>query len=130
MRPKGPDQPDMSAIRMLTELGTQPARSTDGHADVPPRHKVAFVVWTAMFPTVLFLSTLLAWLPFEMPLVLSVFVITAVTVPTAVYILLPRLCRLFDPWVRRESKGGTDRETRAPSSTEQGIEGAQRGSDG
>ncbi len=80
---------------------TRPAESRPKTA---PKHKVAFVVWTAIFPTVLFLSTLLSLLPFETPRVLSVFVVTAIAVPTAVYILVPRLYRLFDPWVYRESR--------------------------
>ena len=101
---------------MLTELET---RSQEGHSKAPPRYKVTFVVWTAIFPTVLFLSTLLSLLPFEIPLVLSVFVITAITVPTAVYVLIPRLCRLFDPWVYGESKDTINRDTPDPSSTDQ-----------
>ncbi len=71
-------------------------------------YKVTFVVWTAIFPTVLVLSTLVSRLPFDMPLPLSVFVITAITVPTAIYILLPRLCRLFESWVYRECKVARD----------------------
>ncbi len=119
MRPKGPDRLDTSAISMLTELETRVTQPAKGPTKTPPRYKVAFVVWTAIFPTVLVLSALLAWLPFEMPLVLSVFVVTAITVPTAVYILIPRLCRLFDPWVYRVSKGARDREAYVPSSTDQ-----------
>ena len=104
---------------MLTELETRVTRPAEGHTKAPPRYKVAFIVWTAIFPTVLVLSTLLSWLPFEMPLVLSVFVITSITVPTAVYILIPRLCRLFDPWVYRESKATVNRDRPDSSSTNQ-----------
>lgn len=93
--------------------------AAEGHTKTAPRYKVTFVVWTAIFPTVLVLSTLLSWVPFEMPLFLSVFVITTITVPTAVYILLPRLCRLFDPWVYRESKAARGRDEHDPSSTNQ-----------
>lgn len=89
----------------------------EGHTRTAPRYKVTFVVWTAIFPTVFILSTLLSLLPFEVPLLLSVFVITAITVPSGVYILLPRLYRLFDPWVYRESKaarGATSAINRRP----------------
>ena len=41
--------------------------------------------------------------------VASVLVITAVTVPTAVYILLPRLTRLFERWLYKESWGTAQR---------------------
>ncbi len=119
MRPNRSDRLDTSAAKMLTELETQATRQSGGDANVPPRYKVTFVVWTAIFPTVLVLSTLLSWLPFEMPLVLSVFVITSITVPAAVYILIPRLCRLFEPWVYRESKTTVNRDTPDPSSTDQ-----------
>ncbi len=88
-----PNRPDTSAAKMLTELETQATRQSGGDANVPPRYKVTFVVWTAIFPTVLVLSTLLSWLPFDMPLVLSFFVITSITVHAAVNILIPRLCR-------------------------------------
>ena len=73
----------------------------------------------ANFQTVLVLSTLLSLLPVEIPRVLSVFVVTAISVPTAIYILLPGLYRLFDSWVYRESKATKVRETYGPSSTDQ-----------
>ena len=107
-----------SEITILTGLETWFTLPAEGHTKTAPRYKITFVVWTAIFPTVLVLSALLSWLPFEMPLLLSVFAITAITVPTAVYILLPRLCRLFDPWVYRESKVDRDRDTRRSLSTE------------
>ena len=119
MLPKGSDRFDTSAARMLTALETQVTRPAQGHSKAPPRYKITFVVWTAIFPTVLVLATLLSWLPFELPLVLSVFVITSITVPTAVYILIPRLCRLFDPWVYRESKATAKLDTPDASSTNQ-----------
>ncbi len=108
-----------SAITTLTGLKTWFTLPAEGHTKTAPRHKATFVVWTAVFPTVLVLSALLSWAPIEMPLALSVFLITAVAVPTAVYVLLPRLCRLFDPWVYRESKATRDGDEHDPSPTDQ-----------
>ena len=89
----------------------------DGDTRTAPKYKVAFVIWIAIFPTVLVLSTVLSWLPFEMPRVLSLFVTTAITVPIAVYVLVPWLCRLFDPWVYREFRDARERDTHDPSPT-------------
>ncbi len=97
--------------RELEEVFELPAES---HARAAPRHRVVFVVWTAVFPSVLAVSSLLSLLPFEMPLVLAVFVTTAISVPTAVYLLLPRLCRLFEPWIYREPVTGTGGNRDAP----------------
>ena len=88
--------------RRAGELERFFALPADAHAAPPPTYKVAFIVWVAVFPTVLVISILLALLPFEMPLLLSVLINTAVSVPPVVYVLLPWLCRLFEPWVYRE----------------------------
>ena len=103
-------------VQLVETSFTRPAES---HTKTAPKHKVTLVVWTAIFPTVLVLSTLLSLLPLEMPRVLSVFVVTAIAVPTAVYILVPRLYRLFAPWVYRGSRTAHAREAPAPSSSDQ-----------
>lgn len=92
-------------------------RPPDSHARTASKKKVTFLIWTAIFPTVLICSTVLSWLPFEIPRVLSVFVTTAITVPVAVYLLVPTLCRLLDPWVYGESWAARDRDTHEPSAT-------------
>ncbi len=94
---------DTPVITILTGLETWFTLPAEGHAKTAPRYKTAFVVWLAIFPMVLVLLTLLSQVPFELPRVLTVFVTTAITVPTAVYILLPRLTRLFESWLYRES---------------------------
>ncbi len=93
---------DTPVITMLNGLETWFTLPGDGRTKTAPRYKTAFVVWIAIFPTVLVLSILLSRLPFEMSQVASVLVITAVTVPAAVYILLPRLTRLFERWLYKE----------------------------
>lgn len=93
-----------SGITMLAGLEAWLSLSAESRTNKAPRYKTAFVIWTAVFPTVFVVSTLLSWLPFAMPLLLSVFVITAITVPTSIYILIPRLYRLFNRWMYHESK--------------------------
>ena len=100
---------DTPVITILNGLETWFTLPGDGHTKTAPRYKTAFVVWIAIFPTVLVLSILVSRLPFEMSQVASVLVITAVTVPTAVYILLPRLTRLFERWLYKESWGTAQR---------------------
>ena len=108
-----------SAVTMATGLETWFTLPAAGRTKAAPRYKSTFVIWTAIFPTVFVLSALLSWLPFELPLLLSVFLITSITVPMAVYILIPRLCRLFEPWVYPESKAANDNDKHDPSPTDQ-----------
>jgi pimeloyl-ACP methyl ester carboxylesterase len=65
-------------------------------ASTMSKHKTAFLIWLAVLPTVLVLSTLLARLPIELPNAVSIFLVTALAIPTVVYILLPRLTRLAE----------------------------------
>lgn len=118
---------DTPVVTVLTGLETWFTLPAEGHTKTAPRYKTAFVIWVAVFPTVLVLSALLPRLPFEMPLVLSVLVITAITVPTTVYILLPRLCRLFKPWLYREFRADRDRDEHDASSTDRGAEDGREG---
>jgi uncharacterized protein len=75
---------------------------TEGSAKMAPRYKTAFIVWLAVFPTVNILLMLLSLLPFELPRILSVLLTTGLTVPLSVYNLVPRLSRLFEPWLYKE----------------------------
>ena len=107
-------------ITTLTGLEAWFTLPDAGHTKTAPRYKTAVVVWVGVFPTVLVFSALLSRLPFEMPGVLSVFVVTALAVPAVVFILLPRLTRLFESWLYRESGVSRDRDRHNPSSPERG----------
>ena len=74
------------------------------HTKTAPKYKTAFLIWVAVFPTVLVFSTLVSRLPFEMPRVLSIFVVTALAIPVVVYIVLPWLTRLVEFWAHRLEK--------------------------
>ena len=75
---------------------------TEDHAKSAPKYKTAFIVWLAVFPTINVFLILLSQLPFELPHILRVFFVTGFTVPLSVYILVPRLSRLFEPWLYKE----------------------------
>jgi len=75
---------------------------TEVSAKTAPRYKTAFIVWLAVFPTVNVFLVLLSLLPFELPRILTVLFTTGFTVPLSVYILIPRLNRLFESWLDRE----------------------------
>ena len=81
-------------------LPTTPETASQ-HQTVPAtsRHKTVFLIWLAAFPAVFALTTLLAQLPFELPRVLSTFLVTALAIPLVGYILLPRLTRLSQRWL-------------------------------
>ena len=75
---------------------------TEDHTKTAPRYKTAFIVWLAVFPTINVFLILLSQLPFELPHILRVFFVTGFTIPLSVYILVPRLSRLFEPWLYKE----------------------------
>jgi antibiotic biosynthesis monooxygenase (ABM) superfamily enzyme len=66
----------------------------------PPRYKVAVVVWLAIYPSVLVTLVLVRPYTHELALPLQVLVLTAIVVPVAVWILIPRLNRLLAGWLR------------------------------
>ncbi len=94
------DAPVITTLTGLEGWFTLPA---EGGTKTAPRYKTAFLVWVAVFPTVLLFSALLSRLPFELPNVLSVFVVTAFAIPVVVYILVPMLTRVVGSWLYRES---------------------------
>lgn len=67
----------------------------------PPRHRMALVVWLAIYPTITLLLALggdaiAAW-----PLPLRTLALTLTAVPLMVFVLLPRLQRAMAPWLAR-----------------------------
>ena len=95
---------DTPVVTTLTGLEGWFTLPSEGRTKTAPRYKTAFLVWLAVFPTVLVFSALLSRLPLELPNVLSVFVVTALAIPVVVYILVPVLTRLVGSWLYRESR--------------------------
>ncbi len=94
---------DTPVITTLTGLESWFTLPAEGPTKTATRYKTAFLVWVAVFPTVLVFSALLSRLPFELPSVISVLVVTALAIPVVVYILVPMLTRVVGSWLYRES---------------------------
>ncbi len=62
---------------------------------------MAAVAWLAIFPLVTIVLGLMPDVLLEGPVLLRSFVLTAVVVPAAVIVVLPRLSRLFSGWLNR-----------------------------
>ncbi|WP_407651589.1 hypothetical protein [Actinoplanes sandaracinus] len=59
-----------------------------------PRHRMAVMIWVAVFPTLTVLQLLLGDLLQDLPLVLRTLVLATIAVPIVVYGLMPLLQRL------------------------------------
>ncbi|GAB4430616.1 MAG: hypothetical protein OHK0039_49260 [Bacteroidia bacterium] len=71
------------------------------HMNQVSKHKMAVIIWIAIYPSVNLLFFLLGdWLA-TLPMLLRTLVLTLVLVPLMVYVLLPGLTRLFRPWLTR-----------------------------
>ena len=67
--------------------------TTGQHPCPPPRHRMAVMVWLAIYPTITLLLALGGAAIAEWPLPLRTFALTVVAVPLMVFVLLPRLQR-------------------------------------
>jgi antibiotic biosynthesis monooxygenase (ABM) superfamily enzyme len=67
----------------------------------PPRHRLALIVWLAIYPTITLLLHLGGPVINDWPLPLRTLALTAVAVPLMVFVLLPVLQRAFAPWLTR-----------------------------
>lgn len=67
----------------------------------PPRHRMAILVWIAIYPTITVLLALGGDAVASWPLPLRTLALTAVAVPLMVFILLPRLQHVLRPWLVR-----------------------------
>ena len=85
-----------------------PAAAPSASAAVPPprgprapsRHRMAILIWLAIYPTITLLLELGGPLIDDWPLPLRTLALTAVAVPLMVYVLLPALQRAFAGWLR------------------------------
>lgn len=80
-----------------------------GHNPVkpPPKYKMTFVSWLALYPTVTIIFLLFGDLLAQIPLLLRTLLITAVVMVAMSYLLMPRFTRwfafwLFPKWERNE----------------------------
>ncbi|MET3998480.1 antibiotic biosynthesis monooxygenase [Marinobacterium sp. MBR-109] len=72
-----------------------------GHNPVkpPPKYKMTFVSWLALYPTVTIIFLLFGDLLAQVPLLLRTMLITAVVMIAMSYLLMPRFTRWFAFWL-------------------------------
>jgi hypothetical protein len=72
-----------------------------GHNPVkpPPKYKMTFVSWLALYPTVTLIFLLFGDLLAQVPLLLRTMLITAVVMVAMSYLLMPRFTRWFAFWL-------------------------------
>lgn len=72
-----------------------------GHNPVkpPPKYKMTFVSWLALYPTVTIIFLLFGDLLAQVPLLLRTLLITAVVMVAMSYLLMPRFTRWFAFWL-------------------------------
>jgi antibiotic biosynthesis monooxygenase (ABM) superfamily enzyme len=71
----------------------------------PSIHRQAIVVWTAVLPTLTILQFVLGRALTHLPEILRPPVVATLTVPIVVYVLVPRLQRLFGRLDNRSAEG-------------------------
>jgi uncharacterized protein len=66
----------------------------------PRRAKMTVVSWLGIFPLVYLYGVAVNWiLPNTAPLIVRVFIVTILVVPTMSYVVAPRLTKLFKHWL-------------------------------
>ena len=86
------DEPAEQVVDDLAPAAAPPA---------PPRWKQMVVIWLAFFPTSLALTYLFAPFSETWPAWARVLLSTLVATPLMTYLVLPRVTRLFQPWLTR-----------------------------
>jgi hypothetical protein len=86
------DEPAEQVVDDLAPAAAPPA---------PPRWKQMVVIWLAFFPTSLALTYLFAPFSETWPPWARVLLSTVVATPLMTYLVLPRVTRMFQPWLAR-----------------------------
>lgn len=90
----GPHYDVLTGLETWFTLPVQPATRP------PQRAKMTLVTWIGIFPLVyLYAELFKRILPPGTPLIVTIFAVSALVVPTMTYIVAPRLTRLFKDWL-------------------------------
>jgi hypothetical protein len=103
-------------LKVLTGLETW-FTLTPGEAIVPPpRYKMAIVTWLAIFPLITLISYAAQPVSEDLPVAARTLAFTLVLVPLMTYVVMPRMTRLFRPWLYPKRSGSTEGENRSRGS--------------
>ena len=82
------------------ELERHPEPSVRRHRRTgPPRYKLALLTWAGAYAVITLMLTLLGPLMASWPLALRTLALSATMVVTLTWVVMPRLTRLFRPWL-------------------------------
>ena len=70
-----------------------------GPAAPPPRYKLAIVTWIGVYPIITVLLAVLGPAAATWPLPLRTLLLTALMVPTMVWLVIPAVTRVFRGWL-------------------------------
>lgn len=85
--------------QILTGLETWFTLPAQHSVTPPPRYKMAFITWLAIFPLIVAINVLLGAFLNQLPLLLRTLVLTIVLVSLMTYVVMPRMTRLFARWL-------------------------------
>src|SRR5829696_9783493 len=109
--PKPPDYPHVRQFETRQrdiEREIQSIRAADpiaGPRVGPPRHKLALLTWVGAYPLITLILVVLGPVMATWPLALRTLVLSVTMVVGLTAFIMPRLMRLFQPWLLR-GRGG------------------------
>lgn len=91
------DEPEERAVDDMLSDSAEPLTPPPA----PPRWKQMCIIWLAFFPTSLALAYLFGGFTKDWSPVFRVLLTTLVATPLMTYVILPRVTKLFQPWLTR-----------------------------
>lgn len=78
----------------------------------PPRYKLAIVTWLAIYPLItLLLWALTPWVA-DLPVPVVTLILSLILVTLQTYVVMPRMMRVFGPWLMSNRPIATPEEER------------------
>lgn len=99
-------------IEILTGLETWFTLPTSKPIVPPPRYKMAVLTWLAIFPLINIINLLFASVLNQLPPLLRSLVLTVILVLLMTYVVMPRITRLFAPWLYPKRVNRTNKKSR------------------
>ena len=91
-------------VQVLTGLETWFTLPSKPGETPPPRYKMAVVTWLAVFPTITAIFLLFGAVFNALPFLLRTLLLTLIMVSLMTYVVMPRMTRLFSPWLYPDRK--------------------------
>lgn len=85
--------------RSFLGLNLSPGQGVLFGMQSPPKYKMAVVIWLTIYPAITVVLFLLGPALSHLPLPLRTLVLTLIVVPLMVFVLLPRMMKLFGNWL-------------------------------